>query len=92
MSNRKAVTPAAAAAAASAAPLSAVPRRASRLPTAAVLSSLAAAGSAGVTVPALAAALNVPERDVRLAIDALRVKKFPILRSALKTFSYVPAA
>ncbi len=86
MSSKKTVA-AAAAVSAPASIISAVAKRNSRLPTEAVLSSLRSAGPAGLTVPSMAEKLACAERDVRLAIDALRVKKFDIKRCALKTFA-----
>lgn len=89
---RTASQTAAPAAPAPAAPtVSAVAKRASRLPVAGVLAALTAAGPTGLTVPSMAASLAVAERDVRLAIDALRNKKHPIARIAVKTFA-LPAA
>lgn len=70
-----------------AAPVPAVKSRTSRLPTTAVLEALRAAGPTGLTVPAMAAALKVEERDVRLSIDKLRVLKFPVVRCAKLTFA-----
>jgi hypothetical protein len=68
------------------APAVAAPRG-SRLPVAALLAALGAAGDKGATVPALAAHLAVPERDVRLAIDSARAKKHPIKRVEKMTFA-----
>lgn len=76
-----------AAAPASPAPALTAVRRTSRLPVEAVLAALRGAGPVGLTVPFMAESLQVAERDVRLSIDALRVKKFAVVRSALKTFA-----
>jgi hypothetical protein len=81
-------TDAAKPAAATAAP-SAAPKRNSRLPTEAVQKALKAKDR---VVKDLADELKVPERDVRLAIDALRRKGENILRTAVKTFGYPKAA
>lgn len=66
--------------------------RGSRLPVNAVLAALTASGPAGLTVPALAAALAAPERDIRLSIDKLRALKYPVVRAAKLTFALAPSA
>ncbi len=80
--------------------ISAVPKKTTRLPIAQVTALMVAAGPAGTTVPAMAEALTKAkyvagahgvERDIRLVIDRLRSQKHRIVRSALKTFTYVGA-
>lgn len=70
-------------------------KRTSRLPIAQVLGIMKSAGPSGMLVSAIAEKVGgskekaIPERDVRLVIDKLRAQKHRIVRSALKTFTYV---
>lgn len=69
-------------------------KRASRLPVDALIVAMKSAGPTGSTVASLATALGgIPERDVRISIDAYRRKNgySAIVRPAPKTFA-LPAS
>lgn len=73
-------------------PKAPVVKQASRLPIDSVREQLKKAGEKGITVNAMAVAINKDspnERDVRLSIDRLRAKGYSIIRSELKTFRFM---